>query len=291
MAPRLFQVSALLALLLSYAAGSASSGPGISKVEDSSDFFHNPAFWNQGGDRASMLSQEQHLEQTLDLHRSLKDTDLRELLQFSDFDEGYTPEEICENFNNQTATTNLHCGECSQFSEAGETEVNCDFVEPVCSDDESVCYLGSIQRILNEDLETIVVTTCTRFTTDETDSETCIRIFPTAPANFETLKSCSVMYTPTGDQPRTCHSCSLCETGSDRGLPEIEFDCCNLQTDLKQSCNPTSDGAAIPNFDRIPVEEEGVCVSGAALPWSFSLHPIYYWIAAAAAASMYGGIF
>ena len=187
--------------------------------------------------------------------------------------QAFTPESVCANFASSAEYNQTFSCQCSQYGE--DVQVDCSYREEQCNSDGSVCYLGSIQRILeldtnsdevsnSTDIVARVVTTCTRFTTGDDDSETCIRIFPVTSGDFTKIKSCSVQYTPTaGTEYQVCENgCTPCETGFD-DLPTISFNCCDVETDLKQTCGPTQDGVAVPIFDIIPESEKGMCTSAA----------------------------
>ena len=204
----------------------------------------------------------------------------------------FTPEDVCAEFAKIKEFNQTFSCECSQYGV--DVQVDCDYRDEQCNSDGSVCYLGSIQRILELDANSDegtnstatvarVVTTCTRFTTDDDDSETCIRIFPITSGNFSTIKSCSVQYTPTaGDDFMVCSDCSPCETGQN-DLATISFSCCDVETDLKQTCGPTQDGVAVPVFDIIPESEKGMCTSAGpagtfSLVGAISFATMLFWI-------------
>jgi len=164
--------------------------------------------------------------------------------------------------------------ECESFDD--DVKILCGYASVVCNSDNSTCYTGTIEQILTEDTDIPVgtnettflqrvVTACTQFTTDDNESETCVRVFPVEDGDFTSLDSCSVLYSPDGSEPKLCASCTVEDptcTG-ESGFPEISWDCCNLQTDQKQTCGPVSQGVAIPYFDVIPENKKGMCTSGA----------------------------
>jgi hypothetical protein len=186
-----------------------------------------------------------------------------------------TPEEVCQDFNNQTVGI-LTCN-CSRFG-TRDTQVDCTYDSPQCSTDNSTCYTGSISQILNEEFDVRAVTSCSTFTksvVETPDAETCIRVFPIAVGNFSSIESCSASFKPTGsNEAKICASCSVCKTdamttttansGNSTVDPKITIDCCNLKTDLKQTCGAVSamSGAAVPLFDMVTAENMGMCTSG-----------------------------
>ena len=214
---------------------------------------------------------------------------LPRLLQSDEF----TPESVCASFTaNQDFNQTFDCS-CKSYGV--DVQMDCDYRQEQCNSDNSICYLGSIQRILELDPEAVevqaesvpllarAVTTCTQFTTDDNESVTCIRIFPKNDGDFDEILSCSVQYSPTGEDPQKCNECTLCGTDKISGLPEISFNCCNLETDLKQTCGPTQDGVAVPVFDIIPESEMGMCTSGGAygrfsMVGSFSFATAMLWM-------------
>jgi hypothetical protein len=183
-----------------------------------------------------------------------------------------TPAEVCAMFNNQTVGL-LTC-ECSRFG-TRETQVNCTYVVPLCSSDNSTCFTGSISQVINEDYKARVVTTCTNFTQSVAktpDAETCIRVFPTTDGNFSTIQSCSATFQPTGaSKPTVCSSCSVCAAddtskssrSNSTANPRITVNCCNVQTDAIQTCGPVDvqSGSAVPLYDIILPENMGTCTS------------------------------
>jgi hypothetical protein len=184
-----------------------------------------------------------------------------------------TPDEVCQEFNNQTVGI-LTCN-CSRFG-TRDTQVDCTYDSPQCSTDNSTCYTGSISQILNEEFDVRAVTSCSTFTqsvVETPDGETCIRVFPIAVGNFSSVESCSASFKPTGsNEAKICASCSVCKvdamttttanSGNSTVDPRITVDCCNLKTDLKQTCGTVSAGAAIPLFDMVTPEKMGMCTSG-----------------------------
>ena len=59
-----------------------------------------------------------------------------------------------------------------------------------------------------------------------------------------------------------CQSCTQCAP-NENNTQTISFNCCNVQTDLKQTCGPVSNrGGAAARFDVIPPEEQGKCSGG-----------------------------
>jgi hypothetical protein len=188
--------------------------------------------------------------------------------------EEFTPEFVCATFTADQGFNQTFDCRCESYGV--DVQMDCDYRQEQCNSDNSICYLGSIQRILELDPEAVevqadtvpllarAVTTCTRFTTDDNESVTCIRIFPKKDGDFAELLSCTVQYSPTGEDPQKCNECTLCGTGKQSGLPEISFNCCNRETDLKQTCGSTQNGVAVPVFDIIPESEVGMCTSAGA---------------------------
>jgi len=219
------------------------------------------------------LSAEEHLAATKYFQQEFNSN--RRGLQVDT--ESFTPEGVCQSFASLPDFNQTYACSCENYGD-NKIQVDCDFRAEQCNDDGSLCYVGSIQRILEVDPDAVVdeknqvqlpeiaVTSCTRFTTvEDDDSETCIRIFPVKNGDFTELKTCSVQYTPiAGEEPRVCSDCSICETDDDSDLPQISFNCCNLETDLKQTCGPTSGGVAVPIFDVIPESEKGICTGSGA---------------------------
>jgi hypothetical protein len=186
------------------------------------------------------------------------------------------PEEICQAYN--AANSSVGNCVCERFGKR-ETKVTCELIND-CSINTTVtnCYNGTIERYLNVEQQARSIEACVRFPNAPTnpDALTCIQTYPLAPGNFSQLakaQQCRVRYTPTGQDPKECYSCGLCDdptrmmtAASSDGSPPppvLSFDCCNLQTDLQQTCyGITKEGVAIPNFD--PIVEAGTCTSGAA---------------------------
>lgn len=192
-----------------------------------------------------------------------------------------TPEEVCESYNNATAGI-LTCT-CSRFG-TKDTQVDCAYNVPQCNSDNTTCYVGSISQILNIALQSRVVTTCTIFIesfveTVPLNTELCIRVFPFEDGNYETISSCSASLQPAGsgssssDDVQVCNSCTICETPDTSSTdsknmttnPNISFNCCNIITDIRQTCVPVSatNGVAIPQYDTITPENQGTCASHA----------------------------
>jgi hypothetical protein len=183
-----------------------------------------------------------------------------------------TPEEVCEQFNNQTIGF-LTC-KCSRFG-TRETQLNCTYDVPQCNSDNSTCYTGSVSQVLNEEYKARVVTSCTTFTqsvTETPNAETCIRVFPVVNGEFGTIKSCSATLQPTGTSAaNVCASCSICASdntsmssrSNSTANPRISVNCCNVQTDAIQTCGPVDgrSGSALPQFDIILPENKGMCTS------------------------------
>ena len=192
-----------------------------------------------------------------------------------------TPDEVCALFNNQTVGL-LTC-QCSRFG-FNETQVDCTYDVPQCSSDKSTCYTGSISQVINDFYQARVMTSCTTFTqsvVEMPDAETCIRVFPMEDGNFGTIESCSATFQPSGaSEAKVCASCSICATDDTTATsrfsnsstnPRITVDCCNLQTDVIQTCGPVDgrSGSAVPLFDIIPPEKMGMCTSGGVTPTGF----------------------
>lgn len=184
-------------------------------------------------------------------------------------------EAICDCFNENSNSTSVGDCTCSRFDTL-DTKVTCSFRTDCRADANATasCFVGTVEQIFNPQLESQTVDTCVRFPlSDNPSAVTCIRTFPVAPGNYRELTQCVVLYTPTGTDKRLCSSCSVCPGtnigGGSSGETEraqISFDCCNLQTDLQQSCNEvTESGVGIPFFD--PIIEAGTCVSGATVWW------------------------
>jgi hypothetical protein len=189
------------------------------------------------------------------------------------------PEEICKAYN--AANSSVGNCVCERFGKR-ETKVTCELIND-CSINTTVtnCYNGTIERYLNVEQQARSIEACVRFPNAPTnpDALTCIQTYPLVPGNFTQLaeaQQCRVRYTPTGQDPKECHSCGLCDdptrmmtasvSSSDGSPPPpvLSFDCCNLQTDLQQTCyGITKEGVAIPNFD--PIVEAGTCTSGVAV--------------------------
>jgi hypothetical protein len=190
------------------------------------------------------------------------------------------PEQICKAYN--AANSSVGNCVCERFGKR-ETKVTCELIND-CSLNTTVtnCYNGTIERYLNVEQQARSIEACVRFPNapNNPDALTCIQTYPLVPGNFTQLaeaQQCRVRYTPTGQDPKECHSCGLCDdptrmmtantaSSSDGSPPPpvLSFDCCNLQTDLQQTCyGITKEGVAIPNFD--PIVEAGTCTSGAAV--------------------------
>ena len=186
------------------------------------------------------------------------------------------PEDVCEKYINATAGR-LTCT-CSRFG-SKDTQVDCDYVSPQCNSDNTTCYSGSISQIFDVALKSRAVTTCTTFLqsvveTVPLNSELCIRIFPFENGNYETLSSCSTsLQLESGDgQAKVCNSCSICDKPNTDGStggntttinPNISFNCCNVLSDIQQTCAPVTaeSGIAVPQFDLITPEKQGTCTS------------------------------
>lgn len=176
------------------------------------------------------------------------------------------PQAICEYYNNAGGNSSS-VGQCTcqRFGKL-DTTITCSFLDDCTNSTLPSCYVGTIERILNPQLSPTTIQTCISFPNSEMPTAvTCIRTFPQTVGNFTELQQCIVQYTPTGQDPKMCHSCNMCDSrNTTTMLPEIAFDCCNLQTDLQQSCSPvTNDGVGIPNFD--PIITPGTCTSAAAV--------------------------
>jgi hypothetical protein len=177
------------------------------------------------------------------------------------------PQAICDSYNNAVNSSVGNCT-CQRFGKL-DTTILCELFNDCSNATITNCYNGTIERILNPQLITLTVMACVRFPNAETNPEalTCIRTYPLTAGNFSELNStlpCVVEFTPTGQDPKRCRSCSVCDTTTGEGstTPAISFDCCNLQTDLQQSCYAITDqGIGIPNFD--PILKPGTCTSAA----------------------------
>jgi hypothetical protein len=240
---------------------------GSNSASSSFAFDHTPSTSGEPLWKQYQLSAEHRMQQAIVNNAiNFASETIREL-------QSETPQEVCDNFNNQTAGV-LTCN-CQRFGK-DETQVDCTYDAPQCSTDNVTCYTGSISQVLTVDLQARVVTTCTTFTTSELPAETCIRIFPVSNGRFRQIGSCSVSYSPNGmDAPNFCGSCAQCASNNATNATEISINCCNLQTDLKQTCGPVSQdsGAAVPRWDEIPASQAGKCVSGvvASTSWSPAL--------------------
>jgi hypothetical protein len=176
---------------------------------------------------------------------------------------------------------------CTRFGRR-ETQVDCTYDVPQCSSDNMTCYTGSISQVLNENYEARVMTSCTTFTqtvVETPEAETCIRVFPIEDGNFPTIQSCSATFQPTGSsEAKVCASCSVCaaddtstssrSSSKSAANPRITVDCCNVQTDMIQTCGRVDgqSGSAVPQFDIILPENMGMCTSdGGVLPVRFHL--------------------
>lgn len=206
--------------------------------------------------------------------RSLQDTPTT-IQRPEDWQGSNSVENICQQFNDQLAGI-MTCT-CVRHGTAGK-RIDCVFDGPQCDANQTLCYTGSITEYLNEDNASRAKETCSRYST-KGDAETCILVFPAALGNYTTLERCEAKYSPTGVDAAPCHSCTVCMEEEEENeeqnavidgatdpaevqrMLKISLDCCNLQTDLKQTCNPISNGLALPWFDEIDDEEEGQCES------------------------------
>jgi hypothetical protein len=184
------------------------------------------------------------------------------------------PQEVCVKYNNQT--NGFYNCTCERFG-TRDTQINCTYTTPQCNTDNTSCYIGSINQIINVAYQARVVTTCTTFIKSFRDTvplnqELCINIFPTEYGKFQSIDSCFVSLQPinTTDEMKICSSCKVCPTDSsliNNGInttnPNISFDCCNIITDIKQTCQPVSllTGVAIPQYDDITKDNMGKCTS------------------------------
>lgn len=190
-----------------------------------------------------------------------------------------TPEQVCEKYKNGTA--GIFTCTCSRYG-TKDTQIDCTYDATQCNSDNTTCYTGSISQIYNSALQSRVVTTCTTFIqsfaeTVPLNTELCIRVFPSEDGNYETLASCSTTLQPTGsgvgDDGKVCNSCSICPKPNTDGSsssttntttnPNISFNCCNVLSDIQQTCAPVTaeSGIAVPQFDLITPEKQGTCTS------------------------------
>ena len=190
-----------------------------------------------------------------------------------------TPEQVCEKYKNGTA--GIFTCTCSRYG-TKDTQVDCTYDATQCNSDNTTCYTGSISQIYNSALQSRVVTTCTTFIqsfaeTVPLNTELCIRVFPSEDGNYETLASCSTTLQPAGsgvgDDGKVCNSCSICPKPNTDGSssnttntttnPNISFNCCNVMTDIQQTCAPVTakNGIAIPQYDAITPDNQGTCTS------------------------------
>lgn len=121
------------------------------------------------------------------------------------------------------------------------------------------------------------MTACTTFIqsfseTVPLNSELCIRVIPFDDGNYETLSSCSASLQVAGSsEGKACSSCTICEAPDASANtntsvnPNISFNCCNVMTDIQQTCAPVGamSGVAIPQYDAITPENQGICTSHA----------------------------
>ena len=201
------------------------------------------------------------------------------------------PEVVCESYNNGTTASMLTCN-CSRFG-TRDTQVDCTYNTPQCNADNTTCYVGSISQILNVTLQSRAVTTCTTFIKSfvpsvPVQSELCIRVYPFEDGNYETLLSCEVSLRSAEDiiagnniGGDVCNSCTICEnppsdasSGSSKNTtvnPNISFNCCNVISDIRQTCVPVSAtyGVAIPQYDAVTSENQGRCTSHAVRTQTF----------------------
>jgi hypothetical protein len=179
-----------------------------------------------------------------------------------------SPEEVCAEFNNRNETnaTQLDCT-CRRYDER-DTLVECDFMELSCNDDNSICYTGSFQLLLNETLNSKVVTTCSNRTVPVSPKDnTCIRIFPVAAGNYSEIESCSATY-----NDEVCNYCVACDKEPGVNMSSITVNCCNVETDKVQTCGPVNEnGATGTRFDFIAEEDQGKC-EGDMDPPSYGVH-------------------
>jgi hypothetical protein len=185
---------------------------------------------------------------------------------------------LCENLNEAADTWNCTC------EEFGETDVRtvCELVVPFCDETNTTCITGSIERYfvpLQGDQTAVNATfSCTSFPTSDTpEAKTCIRVFPKAPGDFSEIASCSAQYQPDANsEPVTCASCESCQGNIDtsdgqnstNATASISLNCCNVATDVKQTCQPIQEnGEAFPLWDEIPPDQKGQCSAAIAIAW------------------------
>jgi hypothetical protein len=182
---------------------------------------------------------------------------------------------LCEGLNEASSLWNCTC------EELGATDVKavCELVLPCESN--TTCIAGSIEQYfvpLSASQAAVNATfSCISYPNSDTpEAKTCIRVFPKAPGDFSEIASCSAQYQPDANtEPVTCHSCESCQdtTNTNDGqngtaTASISLNCCNVVTDLKQTCQPVQKtGATFPLWDEIPPDQKGQCSSASPIAW------------------------
>lgn len=197
---------------------------------------------------------EKFLNMNNKAHRTLQYIDPNEVTPLD-------PQTVCEGYNNATNVT-WKC-ECERYDKVAVL-VNCTYLEPQCTDDETFCYVGYIETVIEARNPNItisnVTTSCFNITTSKPPEFVCVRIFPNESGNFTTIKSCGVEYNGT-----VCSSCEPCQPDpnsntTNPNATHISINCCNVVTDKKQTCSSISEnGATVAIFDFIEPGDEGKC--------------------------------
>lgn len=210
------------------------------------------------GFAAAISVSKQEVFQHSFLSQSMPDFDFggkRNLQQNPDF--------ICGEFE-AASSVPLTCN-CERYLE-DEVQVNCQFDDEICgTGDNPVCITQSARILINAEGNAYEVESCSQLVSGDVPTKTCSTVVAAVPGDYpKGIESCSTTY-----NDNACNYCIPC-TNED-GTLAITFDCCNIETDVKQTCgNVTSTGATSPQFDEIPEEEEGQCKGSYGPPGSAS---------------------
>jgi len=159
------------------------------------------------------------------------------------------PSFICEQFQNASNGL-LQCG-CSRYDRK-DVLIECDYTTETCNADESICFNQSVAIVVNEVSVSEEVMSCTYFSTYDSPLDTCIKVTPDLPGRFNETITCEVSLN--GEK------CNYCVPCNKKGNITISFDCCNIEPDIKSTCQQISEqGATIPQFDYVSTADAGKC--------------------------------
>jgi hypothetical protein len=164
------------------------------------------------------------------------------------------PDTICEQY--QSASKGLLTCNCSQY-EATDVAIDCQYTNEICSTNMTTCVTQNVSIIIDKTGGIKGTRSCTRFTTSIQPRDVCIALVPQTVSMFNGSVDCKVTL-----NDEDCQSCGMCDF-EEGGNITMSFDCCNVETDVKQTCGYVGpQGAAIPLFDTIPEDEQGKCGAG-----------------------------